>query len=559
MCFKGILQNKTVLTLVLLIVLTIPTFFRMIKPGIFTMHDFHVFRLYEYDKCIADLQIPCRWAPDAAFGFGQPLFNFYQQLPYVFGEIFRFLGFSVIDSIKILFALSIVLSATAMFILAKQLWSNNLAAFLTALIYTYAPYRAVDVWVRGALPEALAFIFFPLLTYFFNEYILKRKTSSLLIFGFLAFVLINTHNLSALMYAIFLLYWGIYFIYKHSAWRVIPQFIGIGFLAIGLSSFYILPVVFESKFITLGKTTEGYYYFANHFLSLKQMLFSRYWGYGGSLWGDDDRLNLSVGHIQWLSSLVVITLAIFFKKIKNLDSFLVLTVIGWLMLFLTHVRAGPIWTTLPFITFIQFPWRFLGLGVFAFSLSSGAVVDMIKNKILKWVLVLAVIITVISLNVGFFREDIWLNFSDKEFFSGTFFNDQTASAVGDFWPIYGESTPAKVVDLLPSFLEGSGSARLLEKKSNKFLYELDIASNSAVVQFTMVYFPGWQGSVDGRSLDVYPSGKFGMVTTELKYGDKIVTFKFKNTPIRTAGDIISLISFLIFLILFFRFFRNEKA
>src|SRR5581483_131743 len=135
----------------------IPTFFAMLKFGIFSMEDFHYFRLLEFDKCIQHLQIPCRWAADSGAGYGEPLFNFYGQFVYAFGEIFHLLSFSKIDSLKITFMSSLLLSAISMFFLARKIWGNNLSAFLSSILYLYAPYRAVDVWVRGALPEAFSF------------------------------------------------------------------------------------------------------------------------------------------------------------------------------------------------------------------------------------------------------------------------------------------------------------------------------------------------------------------------------------------------------------------
>src|SRR5437868_5054547 len=120
-------KHQTLYTIILLIILTIPTFWSMLKYGIYSMQDFHIFRFYEYNRCFLDLQIPCRWSPDAAFEFGQPIFNFYGQLPYLYGEFFHWIGFSLIDSLKIVFITSIILSALTMYILARHHWNNNFA------------------------------------------------------------------------------------------------------------------------------------------------------------------------------------------------------------------------------------------------------------------------------------------------------------------------------------------------------------------------------------------------------------------------------------------------
>src|SRR3989344_7449917 len=182
--------------LLILLVLTLPTFAFMLRPGIYTMHDFHVFRQYEFDKCVKAKTFPCRWSPDAGLGYGEPVFNFYGQFPYWIGEIIHFLGFQFIDTVKLLFILSLVLSAFTMFAFARTYW-GNLGGILSAVFYVYAPYRSVDVWVRGALPEALSFILFPLILLFID----RKKY---LLFSLSLAALILTHNLSVFMFLHFL-------------------------------------------------------------------------------------------------------------------------------------------------------------------------------------------------------------------------------------------------------------------------------------------------------------------------------------------------------------------
>ncbi len=538
--FLWIKKHATISLLLLLLILLIPTFWRMLKPGIFSMHDFHVFRLYEYDKCVADLQIPCRWAPDSAYGYGEPMFNFYTQLPYAFGEIFRFLGFSVIDSIKALFISSLILSAFAMFLLAKQFWGNNLSALISALIYTYAPYRAVDVWVRGALPEALAFIFFPLITYYFNDYVLNKRLRSLFLFGLAVSGLVLTHNLSMLMFFIFFSLWAIYFFTKYKAWNLIPKFILIGILSLGISAFYILPVVFESKLITLTETTQGYYDFKLHFVTLKQLLISRYWGYGGSLWGNDDRLSLSVGQIQWILPILVALIVLIKKRQRNYPSFFFLLGIGWFMLFLTHNKSVLFWDAVKPLSFVQFPWRFLGSAVFLFAFASGAIFTLFKKSYFNKILFLVIAALLISFNASFFFEDLWFKFSDKEFFSGKNYEQQVTSAIHDFWPkTGGKDVPSSFAPKTGTFLEGMGDVKLTEKASNRQSYTIDSGGLGGVVQFPLVYFPGWIGSSPNRNIDLFPSGKLGLATAKLKPQESKIKLKFSDTPIRTAGNFIS--------------------
>jgi len=535
------LKLKKIVIGIVFILAFLPTFWRMLKPGIFSMQDWQFFRLFEFDKCIQDLQIPCRWAPDIDFQYGQPIFNFYGQFSFAIGEMFHLLGLSIIDSTKALFIVSLVGSAFTMFLLSSNLWRSRLAGVISALLYVYAPYRAVDVYVRGALPEAMAFIYFPLITYFFNRFV-KEKKISLLVWFCLAFsALIITHNLSALMYLFFIIPWSIYFLTKEKAWNLWKSFLVSGFIIFGLSAFYLLPAIFESQYISLKNTIQGYFDFHNHFATLNELLISRYWGYGASNWGKKD-LSISVGHIQWILPLLILGTFIVRRSLKQYSQFIFILLIGWGMLFLTHNKTTWVWENLVFLQYIQFPWRFLSVAILAFSLSSGVVIILIKGRILKFGLLAVVTALLIGLNTPFFFEDLWYNVSDKEFFSGIWFEREISASPADYWPIFGINTPTKKAEKNVSFMNGLGEGYLISKNSNYQKYQISVSSASALIQFSTVYFPGWEAHWNDNKMNIYPSGNLGLITANIQQGSGIMELKFKDTPIRILGNYLTLFS-----------------
>ncbi len=534
---------KKHLPLLILALLVVPTFWRMLSPGIFSMHDFHVFRLFEFHKCIKDLQIPCRWSPDSTYEYGQPLFNFYGQLSYLPGELWVLLGGSIIDGVKFSFIFSLIASAYGMFLLGKKLWKDELAAMMSALVYTYAPYRSVDVWVRGALPEAMSFVFFPLLTLYFIDFLETKKRQPLIIFSLLLAGLIVTHNLSALMYMILLGILSIYLIIVSKKFSAIFPLIAAGILAVGVAAFYLLPVAIETRYITLGEITEGYYIYTSHFVSLKQLLLSNFWGYGGSTFGEEDGLSLAVGYVQWVLPLITLILALLFKKIKQLPLLIVFIAMGWFMLFLAHARSLQLWQNLSFFAYIQFPWRFLGSATFAFAAASGAFIILL-NKRYKAIVLVLVTALLISVNFKFFREDIWYKVTDSQFFSGSNYKMQTSSALTDFWPRYGTDVPSDFAPQELIFMEGSGYSRREVKKSNYMLMTGETASASAVVSFPIVYFPGWNIYENGIKIKSFPAGKYGLLSTNISTGYHNLNARFENTPVRLVGNVVSSVSLL---------------
>lgn len=73
-------------------------------PGFFPIHDDEqIARIFELDSALSDGQFPVRWVQHLGFGFGYPLFNFYPPLSYYSAEAFHLIGFSFIDSTKLVF------------------------------------------------------------------------------------------------------------------------------------------------------------------------------------------------------------------------------------------------------------------------------------------------------------------------------------------------------------------------------------------------------------------------------------------------------------------------
>src|SRR5258708_740669 len=490
--------------LLLVIIISIPTFFQMLRWGIFSMQDFHIFRLIEFDKCIKDLQIPCRWAADSGAGFGEPLFNFYGQFSYWIGEIFHLISFNLIDSIKLTFIFSLVGSGIAMFFLARKIWKNNLSALVSSVIYLYAPYRAVDVWVRGALPEALSFVFFPLIILSIENYLEKRKKRDLLIFSLLFGLLIINHNLSIILFAPFLIIWIIFRLIQIK--NIIPFIeLGVAGLFSGLlAAFYLLPVIFESKFVNINSTTYGVYDWRANFVTIYQLFISRFWGYGGSTWGSDDGLSLSIGQMQWIVPLVAGMIILTRRKItKDNIMFYVLALIGAFGLFLTHNKSTFIWNLLPFMKYIQFSWRFLSVSIFALALASGKIIKDFKKK--QWLVTILIITITIVVNFGFFRPDIWYQISDKDLENGSKWTESTFSSLPDYWPNFGP-LPNKSAPMVTDDIS------LINKKSNLQIFK--VLHFNRQIEFPIAYFPGWEIHYQGQTTEAAPS-KNGLITANL--------------------------------------------
>jgi len=87
------------------------------------MHDdMQMVRQLQFEKCIKDGQIPCRWTPDLGFGYGYPLFNFYPPFPNIVGQVFRTFSFSFVQTVKFTAVTQFILAALFMYLLASSLF-----------------------------------------------------------------------------------------------------------------------------------------------------------------------------------------------------------------------------------------------------------------------------------------------------------------------------------------------------------------------------------------------------------------------------------------------------
>ena len=190
------------------VVVSIPAFIFLLRPGIYwNMHDdMQIIRQLEMDKCIHDGQIPCRWTPDLGYGYGYPLFNFYPPLPYIIGQVFRTLTFSYVATVKLTAIFQIVLASVFMFILANSIF-GPLGAILSAALYTYAPYHAVNIYVRGAMNEAWASVFFPLVFHASKQWFTTKRTIYLPIFAISYAGIFLSHNPMVLIFTFFTGIW----------------------------------------------------------------------------------------------------------------------------------------------------------------------------------------------------------------------------------------------------------------------------------------------------------------------------------------------------------------
>ena len=538
---------KKIWPYILIILLILPIARYLFGPGYFNMHDdLQVMRIFQMEKCFADGQIPCRWSPDMAWGYGQAMFNFYSALPYYLGVLIRIISpFSIMATVKLLFFISLAGSAIGMYLLAKEFW-GKLGGIVAAILYAYAPYHALDIFVRGALAEAFALAILPFLWLSLYHLIKKPDYIKLALASLSLAALLTTHNVSTLMYAPFTAFWVVFWLIIQKSKKSIIYVFFAGLLGLGLSSFFLLPVLIEQSLIQKDVLIVEYYDYRAHFVNLRQLFLDRSWGDGPSIFGPYDDISFQIGWPHWWLGIILFLVGVrkFVHQKKKTRSILLLGLLGLsgLTAFLTHSRSTPIWQAIPIISFVQFPWRFLGLTIFFISFAGGAIVsNQFKSKFKKLFAATTILLAIV-LNQRYF---IPINFSskvnDEQKLTGLAFELQQKSAILDYLPKTAPIAPEAVAFKEPSLISGEGEIIGFTKRSNRFSFEANIHQD-AEVEIPVMYFPGWAAVVDKQPVPIQIHGDYGLISVKVSSGQHDVRGIFQNTPIRTAGNVLTVLS-----------------
>jgi hypothetical protein len=516
---KFVLTNwPIIVTLLLSFLITWPVF----VSGYFSHHDdLQVMRIFEMRKCFSDLQIPCRWVPDMGYGNGVPLFNFYGPFAYYLGAIASFvLGF--IGAAKFLFFLPLVLGGIGMYLLTGKLF-GKIPGVIGGVLYLFAPYRALDAYVRGAVGESFALAAIPFVFYFFFLLIKSKEKKYFLWASISTAIFMTSHNIMTLLFTPLIIVWIILWLYKTNWKNIKVTFLSL-IIAFGLSAFFILPAYFEKGLIQTTGLTTGELNFRAQYVKVSQLFLDRSWHYGASSPQKDDTISYQIGWPHWW--LAVLALGIFAVGRKSKDKLLslFLLVVFAVGVGMTHNKSAPVWESIKLLTFVQFPWRFLSLAIFSASVLGALFVSKLPTKWLKITTIMITLLT-IALNYQYFRpEHFYKGVTDEVKLGGTNFLEQQRGALLDYLPL----TALEPRELAPKIEN-------FENKTNSWKLNVKVDKETAV-EVPVFDFPGWVTNYPHRV------GETGRIVVDLLPGEHEVIGRFGNTPIRTLGNLLSLVS-----------------
>lgn len=539
------------LYVVLILLLSLFSIYPFFYPGLFHIHDdTQVARVYEMGKALKDGNFPVRWVQDLGYGYGYPLFNFYAPLAYYIGGFFSLVGLSALLSTKFMMILGILLSAVCMYIAAQSIWGKY-GGFIAALFYLYAPYHAVDIYVRGDVAEFLAYAFIPLLLYGLSEYYKKEKYRYIVVTICAYAAIILSHNLTGLMitpfFGIEILCYGIAF-YRKKKFKQLANIFSIPVFAVLVSAFYWLPALGEMHFTNVLSQVGGGADYRDHFVCVSQF-WNSFWGYGGSAKGCLDGLSFRIGKLQ----LVLLAISVLFSvRLIKKQKYQFTIAIASLCLFIVSIlltleMSRPIWELIPIMAFFQYPWRFLGLASFFLALFIGSLFSEknIRFKKVEFSIVIPVIIIVCILlyvSVDIFKPQRFDSITNRDYLSDYNLKWETSKISDEYMPS-AFIKPFRYEDIPQAVTRNTEiKTTTIVDKTNRIKVKVS-AKAAQKTQLRIAYFPFWKIYIN-NAVSNYKVEE-GKITIEIPQGDSIIEAVIHQTQLETFSNILSIIGMVV--------------
>ncbi len=382
---KKFLASSAFFYVLVILISCIPLISIFDTTKLFHSHDglVHVPRIAAYYKALMDGEFPVRWAGDLNYGYGMPLFNFMYQLPYLIASVFVFLGFGLVMAFKITLSLSFILSGIFMFAFAKEFFGDNKKAFLITMFYQYAPFRLVELLVRGSFGEVYTYAFIPLVLFGLAKLFKRISFGNVLLTSVAVFLLVFSHNALSLVFFAFVCGFVLFCApdKKKMLWSFIALFNGLL-----LASFYWVPAIFEHKYTYGDLFMEDLY--KSHFSPIQNFFIPNF---TNAAFLRDGGISIQIGLFQTLA--IIVSLVLFFRKNLNpsLKKFLLFNFIVLLVtFFFMQPLSKFVWEHVSLLRQFQFPWRFLGLVALSTSLLaiSFFYFTFFTKKIVYWLLII---------------------------------------------------------------------------------------------------------------------------------------------------------------------------
>ena len=500
----------------------IPFFFLGTPSG----HDVE-FHLYSWLEVLAQwkhgILFP-RWAALAHFGYGEPRFVFYPPASWTLGAFLSaILPWTMAASAFIWIVL--VAAGASMFVLARR-WLNRRDAIFAAVLYAVNPYHLVIVYWRSSFAELLAASLVPLLLLLVLKASDGQQTCIPLGLVLAGAWLTNAPAAVMIQYSLALLI--VTFAWQRRSPRLLLVGGGAVILGAFLSAFYLLPAIYEQRWINIAEAVSPGSRPADNFLFIH------------TTDPDHDAFNRLISWVAVSEMGVILCSGIATKVRRRLDNGVWKTLGTWalacsvLLLSISLV----LWDILPKMQFMQFPWRWL--------LCLSAIFTLFVAVGLRswwWRSTVCVLLVLVLVAVWHrVQAPWWDNAGDLREMQDNMESGAGYDGTDEYTPV-GTDPSAIDKDARNVTVEGPARAAIhvlrWDAESKVFTAELSAPAQLALRLFP---YPAWQAEVNGRLVETSGRAGSGQMLVPVEAGPNRVQIRFVRTWDRTAGGWISAVS-----------------
>lgn len=541
--------------------------------------ELHIFRLHELTLLIQGGEWYPRWAPNFYHGYGYPIFNYYAPLTYYLGLLVSLWArFDAVAGVKAVFVLGLLLAAIGIYGFVRDNWGRR-AGYVAAAVFVYAPYvQYVDPHARGVLAESFSFGAFAVALWALDR---LRRSGSMGAWGTAVLsvaAVIVSHNLMGLLFFGILFAWAVWQLLfgrgaglengrfrngrnQNGRWLPLLPLLAL-LLGLGTAAFFWLPVILERNAVNLTTLIGAgdNYDFRTHFLSLRELFAPSQrldWG------ATEPAFRLNIGVAQWLLGSVGAALLLA-RRVRHGAHVRFFLLSGGVLLFLMLPAALPVWETLPFLPYFQFPWRLLGPLAAMLAVLAGAGVGALTGAegLLppRWRLggtaVFLLLPLILALPLS--QPAPWPDFGEVNKLRMSLIEHQGrwlgTTSTADFVPATVDVTPERNGNVVAGIYDGEPLDRvnrvMLPEGATVTAEEIRplhtryqvTSPRPTRLRLFLFQFPGWQVTIDGEPVATELGRPEGFIVIPLPEGEHVVDVWFGSTPARTLATAVTWLS-----------------
>lgn len=524
------------------------------RPITFDGH-IHMTTMAQFATALKDSEFPVTWSNGFA-NFGLPLPLFAHQLPAYIGAIFILAGSSTISAYNLTIAIAVILSAFFFYQFLRRHVSLD-AALIGTIAFTLFPYRIINIFIRGALPEILASVFLPLLLIAIDLIFQDKDRRGYILFTVATCLLALTHPMMLIVFGIPTAAYLLFSIPSKKDLPALLMTVAAGALGLLMASYYLLPLILEMKYLFQGVQTGTNFHY-DDFLGLKNFVDPRWYYYFTHPGPRGNFIKLGIPEGLTLITAVATCVMMLKKKQPEKKSLLVFwSGLSVLFIFFLLPISQFLYRIVPGFEQLQYPWRFLNNLQFSIPILAALLIQkfqLFEHPFHKKFLFLALVLF-IAIRIPQLYGKNFAYYSDGHFFfTPTNLHTQNLNTI---WSENSENYPVKRTQA--AIIEGTGTLQADQLKNASRHYTVSAQTDVRLIDYTF-YFPGWRVVSDGAEVPIefQDINYRGLITYKLPAGDHQVSLIYGQTKVRKISLLLSIFSIAATLILIVLLLVNPR-